>query len=163
MRSSLTGAATLMVGLGEFGLEEIAEARQEMEVTCVKLAAKRRTEVDLERMAKEIAIQKNADISDEDFCGSDVRFHRALVDAAKNPMLQFVMFAVIEALLPVMNMVIYRFRDRSQVVAQHEKIFAALKAEDSISAAEALLDQMSYIRKQYALAQAWRLEREAGE
>jgi len=161
MRSSLTGAATLMVGLGEFDLEQIAEARQEMEVTCVKLAAKRRDKTDLERMVKEIAIQKNENLTDEDFCASDVRFHRAIVDAAKNPMLQFVMFAVIEALQPVMNMVIYRFRDRAQVVAQHEKIYAALKAEDSISAAEALLEQMSYVRKQYAQAQAWRLEREA--
>ncbi len=163
MRSSLTGAATLLVSLGEFDLEAIAEARQEMEVTCVKLAAKRRTEDDLERMAAEIETQKLETLSDEDFCSSDVRFHRALVDAAKNPMLQFVMFAVIEALQPVMNMVIYRFRDRTEVVAQHQKIYQAIKGEDSVTAAEALLEQMACLREQYAQAQAWRREREAGE
>jgi len=163
MRSSLTGAATLMVSLGEFDLEQIAEARQEMEVVCVKLAAKRRDEADLVRMAEEIATQKRNALSDEDFCASDVRFHRALVDAAKNPMLQFVMFAVIEALQPVMNMVIYRFRNRDQVVEQHQRIFDALSAGDSISAAEALLDQMACLREQYAQAQAWRQEREMGD
>lgn len=152
-----------MVSLGEFDLEQIAEARQEMEVVCVKLAAKRRDEADLVRMAKEIETQKRNALSDEDFCASDVRFHRALVDAAKNPMLQFVMFAVIEALQPVMNMVIYRFRNRDQVVEQHQRIFDALSAGDSISAAEALLDQMACLREQYAQAQAWRQEREMGD
>ncbi len=158
VRANLTTAATLLVSFGEFDLTDIAEARQELELMCGRLAAERRSEDHLATMREEIARQKDGDLSDEDFCASDVRFHRALVDATGNPVLQFVMSTVIEALQPVENMIIFRFRDRQKIIRQHEKILAAIEAGDVELTETAILKQMTYLRKQFDKAQKRRTE-----
>lgn len=162
LRSSLTGAAMLMVSMGEFSLSEIAEARRELELTCCRLAAVRREKEHLQTMAEEIQVQKNPATTDVDFCASDVRFHRAMVDATGNPVLQFVMFAVIEALQPATNLVIFRFREREKILAQHERIYASIKARNADVAEETLAEQMNYLCEQYAQAQEWRRDRDEG-
>ncbi len=160
LRSSLTESATLMVSMGEFSLSEIAEARREMELTCCRLAAECRKDEHLATMAAEIVRQSDSSTTDEEFCASDVRFHRALVDATGNPVLQFVMFAVIEALQPATNLVIFRFRERGKIIAQHERIYASIKAKDADVAEAAMAEQMNYLCEQYAQAQEWRSERD---
>lgn len=162
IRSSMTGAAMLMVSMGEFSLSEIAEARRELELTCCRLAAEHRGEDHLLAMAKEIKRQNNPKTTDVDFCASDVRFHRALVDATGNSVLQFVMFAVIEALQPATNLVIFRFRERKKIVSQHERIHDAIKSRNAEVAEAAMAEQMNYLCDQYAQAQEWRRERDEG-
>lgn len=162
VQTDLTTAVTLLVTLDEFDLSDIAEARHELEVLCGRLAAERHEKHHLESMAKEIAYQKEGLVSDEEFCASDVRFHRALVDATGNPILQFVMFSVIEALQPVENMVIFRFRERRKIIRQHQRILSALKARDADRTAKAITDQMTYLRELFARAQEWRRQRDAG-
>ena len=158
LRSSLTESAMLMVSMGEFSLSEIAEARRELELTCCRLAAECRKDEHLKTMAAEIVRQSDPATTDEEFCASDVRFHRALVDATGNPVLQFVMFAVIEALQPATNLVIFRFREREKIIAQHERIYASIKAKDADVAEAAMAEQMNYLCEQYAQAQQWRSE-----
>jgi DNA-binding FadR family transcriptional regulator len=159
--SNLTTATALLVSLGEFEVPEILEARHELEVTCARLATKRNAEAELDIMAKEIETQKNSALSDVDFCASDVRFHRAMADASHNPVLQFVMFAVIEALQPIENMVVFRFREREEIVKQHEKMLAALKARDTDAAVAAVTEQTEYLRERFDAAQEWRRQRTA--
>ncbi len=159
--SSLATAAALLVSLGEFEVPEVLEARHELEVICVQLATGRNAEAELDIMAKEIATQKNSALSDIDFCASDVRFHRAMADASHNPVLQFVMFAVIEALQPIENMVVFRFRDREEIVKQHEKMLTALRARDTEAAVSAVTEQTKYLRERFDAAQVWRDERNA--
>ncbi|PLX87175.1 MAG: FadR family transcriptional regulator [Desulfuromonas sp.] len=160
LRSSMTGAAMLMVSMGKFSLSEIAEARRELELICCRLAAERREEEQLQIMAEEIVRQKNPQTTDVEFCASDVRFHRAMVDATGNPVMQFVMFAVIEALQPATNLVIFRFRERHKIIAQHEHIYQAIKDQKIEVAEAAMAEQMNYLCEQYAQAQEWRRERD---
>ena len=160
LRSSLTGATMLMVSMGEFSLSEIAEARRELELICCRLAAENREEAHLVTMAKELEIQRDPETSDVDFCASDVSFHRALVDATQNPVLQFVMFAVIEALQPATNLVIFQFRQREKILSQHERIYESIKAQDAENVEKALAEQMNYLCEQYAEAQEWRRQRD---
>lgn len=152
-RASLTTAATLLVSLGEFDLNQIVEARHELEVMCGRLAAERHKKQHLSAMQAEIEVQGTDAISDEEFCASDVRFHRALVDATGNPVLQFLMCAVIEALQPVENMVIVHYRDRGKIVRQHKRILKAIASRDAEKAEEKITRQMNYLRAQFALAQ----------
>lgn len=153
---TLTNLTTLLVGMGEFDLQDVAEARRHLELVCVQLAARRRDESHLERMRAEVERQADPSVSDAEFCASDVRFHRALVDATGNPVLQFVMASVVEALQPVGNMLIYRFRDRAQVVAQHRTILEAVADQDKVGAQQALIEQMETLAEQYAAAQTLR-------
>src|SRR5215471_3927068 len=53
-RLAVANAASLLVSLGEFSLQEIAEARTELELVCCRLAAERRTPEHLDIMAEEI-------------------------------------------------------------------------------------------------------------
>ena len=155
-KANLTTATTLMVTLGEFDLTDIAEARHELELMCGRLAAERREQQHLDQMKNEIEIQKQDGLSDEEFCASDVRFHRALVDATGNRVLQFIMHTVFEALQPVENMIIFRFRDREMTIRQHRKIFKAIKSGDVKRAEKAVTGQMVYLTEQFARAQASR-------
>jgi len=160
LRDALTGAAVVAVSMGEFDSAEIAEARRELELLCGRLAVANHSQADLDRMNAEIQRQRDPALSDEDFCGSDVRFHRALVDATGNKVLQLVMFPVIEALQPVINMVIFRFRDRMQIVDFHQRIVDALCDGDAGAAADALTGQMRYLERQIAMAQRERRQRQ---
>ena len=152
-RLMVANAAKLLVSMGAFALSDIAEARQEIELVCCRLAALHRTDDQLASMAREIEQQRDSSLTDEDFCASDVRFHRTLVEAAGNPALDFAAAGVIESLQPAVNMVIFRFRDRRKVAAQHERLYRGLKARDSDAACAALTDYMSALRRQYAKAQ----------
>lgn len=156
----LKSSVALMVSMGEFDLSDIAETRHELELVCARLATERRTDVELNRMSVEIDLQKDPEISDEEFCASDVRFHRALVDATKNPALQFQMFTVIEALQPVENLVIFRFRKRDKIVRHHENILHAIRVCDKKLAEDAINEQMTYLRERFAQAQAYRVQRD---
>jgi DNA-binding FadR family transcriptional regulator len=149
-------ATTFLVTLGEFSLSEIGEARLELELICCRLAATRRRDEHLKAMAEEIRRQKSGQLTGEEFCASDVRFHHTLVDATGNSILQFVMSTVMEALQPISNMVIFRFSDRKKIVAQHEKIYEAIRLQDLKLAEEAIQEQMDYLHAKHVEAQEWR-------
>lgn len=159
--AALASSAMLLVSLGELGLAEIIEARLELETVCCRFASERRNETNLAAMAAELEVQRSPELSDAGFCTSDVRFHRALADSTQNAVLQFIMFAVIEALQPVANLVVFRYRNRHQVVSQHEQIYQAIKAQDAGEAVKVLTEQMMNLREQYEQAQEWRQQREA--
>ena len=152
VRLNLTNAMTLLVGMGEFNLTDIAETRQGLETLCCRLAAERRTDAQLAAMAAELDIQRDPKLSDVDFCTSDVRFHRVLADATDNALLKFIVLTVIDALQPVANMVVYQFRERQRLVSQHESILTALQARDADSAIAALNEQIADLGEKYAQA-----------
>jgi GntR family transcriptional repressor for pyruvate dehydrogenase complex len=156
-RLAVANAATLLVSLGELSLQDIAEARTELELVCCRLAAARRTDKHLAALAVEIERQRLSGLSDEEFCASDVRFHRTLVEAAGNPALDFAAAAMLESLQPAVNMVIFRFRERARVAEQHQRLHRALAARDADGACRALTEYMRDLRRQYAQAQQARV------
>ena len=151
--------ATLMVAVGDISLDAMATARLEMEAVCCKLAAEHRTEAQLDAMRRELELQRDAGLNDEDFCASDVRFHRTLVDASGNTLLQFLMHAVVEALQPVSNMIIFRVRDRQAIVGFHDRILHSVESRDAETGTAALADLMAYTRERYREALERRAER----
>ena len=152
-RLAVANAASLLVSLGEFSLQDIAEARTELELVCCRLAASRRTNAHLATMAEEIERQRLKSLSDEEFCASDVRFHHTIVEAAGNPALDYATAGVLDSLQPAVNMVIFRFRERAKVADQHQRLYRALLNRDADRACEALTDYMLDLRAQYARAQ----------
>lgn len=147
---SVTGAAMLMVSLGGFDFSEIATARLEFETLCCRLAATNRTENHLERMRAALQEQRDKSITDEEFCAADVRFHRALVEATGNGPISFMMYAIVEAMLPVANMAIFRVRERQSIVAFHERILDGVAGKDAAAAVTALQELLTYIDERYA-------------
>lgn len=156
--NSLTASATLLASMDQFSLTEIADARHELEKTCVRLAAVNPDKSVLQTLQQELDLQQSDALTDEEFCASDVRFHRALVDACRNAMLQFLMYAVIEAMQPVTNMVVYRFRDRLDVVAAHQRLYRAVEQSDAGAAESALDELMVYLKARFQAAQDWKAD-----
>lgn len=156
VREQLSSITSVLVSMGQFSIEDIFEARLELEQICCRIAAVKRTESDLKAMAMELEYQRNEEITDIEFCASDVRFHTLLAEATQNSVLEFLMVAISETLQPILNMVVYPFRERQFVVTQHQKILTALTKKDAQVAAEALIEQMAYLAGKYQEAHEWR-------
>lgn len=149
----LTTASTLFVSMNNISLDEISSSRKEMETLCVQAACKHRRQEDLQQLQQELEHQSNPDISPEEFCASDVRFHRAIANASGNRMLSFIMFTLIEALQPVANMIVYRFREREVITQHHREMLAAITAQDAAAATAVLHEQIEYLHQRYLEAQ----------
>jgi DNA-binding FadR family transcriptional regulator len=162
LAASIGTAAALMVATGQVSLDQIAAARVEMEAASCRLAAENRTDEQLAALEAEIDLERIMSISDQDFCASEVRFHRIVVEATGNPLVSLLMNALIEMLLPVSNMIIYRVRDRRTIVAIHSRILAALRARDPDGAVGAVRELAAYTRDLYAASDKARGVREAG-
>lgn len=156
---AITASATLLVGMGAFDIDEMVAARLETETICCRLAAQHRSDADLARMRAEIALQRSDALGDEEFCASDVRFHRALVAAAHNGPLALMMYTVIEAFIPVTNMIVFRVRERRQVAALHQEIAEAVEARDAPRAVAAMTSLLARLRDSHSAALAARAAR----
>jgi DNA-binding FadR family transcriptional regulator len=130
--------STLLLSINEVSFAVACEARYALEKSCTYLAAERREADDLAAMRAEIARQGAPGLSDEDFCASDVALHRALVDAAKNPILSYQLAGAVEAMQPLMNMITFSTRSRSEILRLHNGLADAIEARDA-AAADAVL------------------------
>ncbi|MFT5506523.1 MAG: GntR family transcriptional repressor for pyruvate dehydrogenase complex [Gammaproteobacteria bacterium] len=152
LAQSLSGAATLLVGLGALDINEIIEARRLLEGSCLSLATENRTDENIEKLRLALNRQSAPTISDEAFCQTDVSFHRALVDSTNNGMLRFVMYSVIEALIPVTNMVIAIVRQRDDIITFHERMLSQLIDRDSIKLIKTLNELLDYLLEKFEQA-----------
>ncbi|WP_101068001.1 FadR/GntR family transcriptional regulator [Roseovarius salinarum] len=136
--------STLLLSMNAVSFETACEARYALERACTPLAADRRGPDHLATMRAEIHRQSQAGLSDEAFCASDVAFHRALVDAAGNPVLSYQLAGAVEAMQPLMNMITFTARSREAIVRLHSRIADALQAHDAAAAESALHELEAY-------------------
>lgn len=154
-RSDLSTTATLLVSHQVFSLAEVAESRRLLETMCARLAAARRTQEHLLALHAAIDRQARPDLSDEEFCDADVAFHRVIVEAAGNPVLDYVMVFALEALHPSTNLVINRFRRREDVLTLQQDLLDAVETGDADAAEAAIHAQMDHLSEIYDEAQEW--------
>jgi len=130
--------STLLISMNEVSFETACEARFALERSCIPLAAERRQPDHLAAMRAEIHRQAQPGLSDEVFCDSDVTFHRALVDAAGNPVISYQLAGAVEAMQPLMNMITFTERDRAKIILLHTQIADALEARETFQTESAL-------------------------
>lgn len=136
--------ATLLLSMNEVSFDVACEARFALERACAPFAAERRSADHLATMRAEITRQSAPGLTDEAFCASDVTFHRALVDAAGNPVLSYQLAGAVEAMQPLMNMITFTARDRARIIALHNRIADALEARDVTLVDATLVDLTAY-------------------
>ncbi|PIB25636.1 GntR family transcriptional regulator [Amylibacter kogurei] len=149
--------STLLLSMNDVSFETACEARYAAERACIPLAAQRCQPDHLAAMRAEIHRQKQAGLSDESFCASDVAFHRALVDGAGNAVLSYQLVSAIESMQPLMNMITFSERDRATIIQFHSDIADAIEAQDAKRAETALADLAIYTA---TLADQFRAKRE---
>ncbi|SFD68173.1 transcriptional regulator, GntR family [Sulfitobacter brevis] len=128
----------LLLSMNAVSFETACEARFTLERACGALSAARRTADHLASMRAEIHRQSQPGLTDEAFCASDVAFHRALVDAAGNPVLSYQLAGAVEAMQPLMNMITFTARDRARIVALHTAIADAAEAQNGAAVTDGL-------------------------
>lgn len=136
--------STLLLSMNAVSFETACEARYAMERACAPMAAARRTPDHLATMRAEIHRQSQPGLSDESFCASDVALHRALVDAAGNPVLSYQLAGAVEAMQPLMNMITFTARSREEIVGFHTALADALDSSDAKAADKALHQLEAY-------------------
>jgi DNA-binding FadR family transcriptional regulator len=154
LAESLSGAATLLVGMGALDIEEIIQARRTLQGSCAELAVQNAGAQHIARLETALQRQQDPKTSDEAFCQADVAFHRALVDATDNGMLRFVMYTIIEALIPVTNMVVTVVRERSDIISLHQQMLAQLQRRDRVALRGSIDDLMDYLLRKFEQARA---------
>ncbi len=152
LAESLSGAATLLVGMGALDIEEIIEARRILQVSCLQQAVINADDAHLRNIESALRHQQDPDISDEEFCQADVAFHRALVDATDNGMLRFVMYTVIEALIPVTNMVVTVVRERSDIISLHRQMLSQLRQRNAAELGALMNELLDYLLQKFEQA-----------
>ena len=128
---------------GTVSVAEVDEARNIVEAACVRLAAERRTEEDLEALRAVLEEAANDDQPLTAFLDLDVRFHRAIARAARNRLLELPM-AAIHLVRPRTNRLLRR-HDRTAVRSQHARLYDAIVARDPEAAEAAFLEHAEYI------------------
>lgn len=136
--------STLLLSMNEVSFDVACEARFAMERACAPFAAQRRQADHLAAMRAEITRQGAKGLTDEAFCASDVAFHRALVDAAGNPVLSYQLAGAVEAMQPLMNMITFTARNRARIIGLHTDIADALEARDAAAVDRALVELAAY-------------------
>ena len=136
--------STLLVSMNDVSFDTACEARFALEKSCAVLAAKRRGDKHLRGMEREIERQQATNLTDEDFCASDVAFHRTLVESAENPVLSYQLAGAIEAMQPLMNMITFTARSRSEIIAIHSGILAAMSRHEGEEVVELLTQLENY-------------------
>jgi DNA-binding FadR family transcriptional regulator len=154
LAESLSGAATLLVGLGSMSIDEIIEARRVLQGGCLKLAIDKATDEQIAQVAQALERQSEPSLSDEAFCQADVAFHRALVDASDNGMIRFVMYAIIEALVPITNMVLSYVKERDEIIRLHRHLLKSLQEKSQENIAQAFERLLDYLTESFQQAQS---------
>jgi DNA-binding FadR family transcriptional regulator len=139
--------STLLLSMNDISFATACEARYALERACAPLSAQRRTADHLATMRAETHRQQQPGLTDEAFCASDVAFHRALVDAAGNPVLSYQLAGAVEAMQPLMNMITFSARSRERIVALHSQIADAIEAQHAPSADENLARLATYTQE----------------
>ncbi|SFS11591.1 FadR/GntR family transcriptional regulator [Yoonia litorea] len=139
--------STLLLSMNEVSFATACEARYALERACAPLSAERRTADHLATMRAEAHRQSQPGLTDEAFCASDVAFHRALVDAACNPVLSYQLAGAVEAMQPLMNMITFSARSREKIIGYHSAIADALEAQDAAGADAQLAALAAYTQE----------------
>jgi GntR family transcriptional repressor for pyruvate dehydrogenase complex len=140
---------SIMLSVKKGALLDIFEARESIENSCAGFAALRRDEEDLNELQKSLDnMLSNLNYPDR-YIGHDLNFHRAVVYAAKNPVLVDLMEKIYKLLVETRNnnrkypSELYREKN----FQQHTAIFEGIKEGDLQKATKAMAYHMHHIRK----------------
>lgn len=123
--------------LGENQLEDVMEARQELEVVLAGLAAQRRTEEDIADLRVLLETMRDATEA-TDFVAADVAFHLRIARTAKNSVLQSMHSGTQSLLHAWISRVIAAANETKPSYLEHVPVFQAISDGDVPAARNAI-------------------------
>lgn len=150
---SLRSGLDLLVVAQEISLDELFEMRVLLEVPAARLAAERRTDAELQRLAQSSPVEL-LELSPEDQFSYNEEFHSILIEASNNVLLSIAarpIFIVLQRNL-VRSDLDPRFH--RTINEDHHRIAAAVEDGDASAAETRMLDHLEFLRPYYE--RAWR-------
>jgi GntR family transcriptional repressor for pyruvate dehydrogenase complex len=129
---------------------ELFEARMGIEGVLAELAARKRTEKDLERM--EAALQKmkrHMDMKHE-YIQYEIEFHQTIIVAARNSILEDFMEKMYKVLYESRKQTVEQLRDvYRESYLEHYRIYRCIKEGDAKKARKAMVGNLTRVEKRY--------------
>lgn len=139
----------LFVRTNEFGLFDLIEARQALEVQIAELAAQRATEDDCRSISRYMEELSGGALDPERYIEADVGFHAALGKAARNEILQQLLTSIRGAMREnIRILVTHRPVAVEGATSAHRRIAEAICNHDSGEARLAMQDHLQGIWRQ---------------
>ncbi len=124
---------------------DMFEARFAIELKLAELAAQRRTETDLREMRAALDAMQAAMGDAELWCKHEIRFHNAIVQAARNSVLATIMEMLSHLLLESRKQTVRLLNDYSGSYRLHDNVFQAIEAGDPARATAAMVEHFSVL------------------
>jgi DNA-binding FadR family transcriptional regulator len=124
-----------------FSLFQLMEVRTPIEVEVARLAAERREEKHLNRMAKSLHIMHTPSESTEVYSDADETFHKAIIAASGNAVFGIMIHSIMGNLHISRQLAIRHF-GIAVVIQEHEKIFEAINNQNPSIAADKMKEHM---------------------
>jgi DNA-binding FadR family transcriptional regulator len=136
------------VRLRRAALADLYEVRMMLETQAARLAAERRTDADADALDAALAARRAAAAGDDAaFVEADIALHRAVVDAAHNPVLSdlFGEFAPVlrDGLTDLLSLLALRATDPNHGDDRHTALVRAIQAGDAPTAVHALNTELT--------------------
>jgi len=149
---TVTEASMMLTSLGSIPIEQVFSACYELEALCLRLAIQQSDPSLPQKLESVLNEESMPDVSDEAFCQFDVKFQRSIVDACGNIMIRLALYTVIEALIPITNMIITKTRSRGKILEFHKSIISSILKKDVTQSHTILSDLIDYRKKEYLKA-----------
>ncbi len=128
--------------LGENRIQDILEARENLEIILASYAAQRRTDENLVRLRGLIAAMREAGDNADRYVEYDIQFHLAIAETARNDVLARILRNLQSLLRAWAGRVIYAAGETATSLAMHVPILNAIEAGDPQWAREAMTAHM---------------------
>ncbi len=132
--------------LGDNQIDSVIEARATIEIALAGMAARRRTQDDINTLTELISMMRETENGVTEYVDVDVRFHLAIADSAKNDVLAGVLRSLQSLLRVWARRVIDAAGETSSSLAMHEPVLDAIvrgNEDDARSAMTALQERAS--------------------
>lgn len=140
----LEASLRLLTQSDNLTIGQLAEARQMLEVPAAGLAARRRSEEQLQNL--KMALFERGQVSLEQAIAASKSFHTALVRATGSPLVEVLTKPVFEVVYDHVQGWDAPPGFWPRIAGDHERIFNAIAAQDPVSAEDAVRDHLRKLR-----------------
>lgn len=142
----ITASLSMMLRLGATSVHHLTEARVLLEPDIARLAAKRATKEDIEKLAALISEQERA-LESGSAHQYDLKFHRFVAEASKNPVLRLVMNSVADLIVEAIASLDLTLNVRRHVTSFHRQVFSAIQNRDGEKAYDLMLRHVMDVQR----------------
>ncbi len=142
----MTGSIADLAKLGRISLEQLTEARIEIESAVIGLVAKRMDEADLERLRKNVEYSEQLIAEGKMEREGNIMFHLILAKAAKNYLLEIIIESVMNVVDSLARRLKPGIRHSAKIVEVHRAIYEALRDKDVEQARKLMRDHLVGVR-----------------